>query len=36
MGLQLHVLLLVSGEDYLLSCKICTTQVLNCYIHTWE
>lgn len=30
-GLQMQVLLLVGGEDYLLSSRIFTTQVLNCY-----
>lgn len=30
-GLPMHMLLLESDEDYLLSCKICKTQVLNCY-----
>lgn len=31
MGLQMQVLLLVGGENHLLSSKICTAQLLNCY-----
>lgn len=30
-GLQMQVLLLVGGEDYLLRSKIYTSQVLNCH-----